>query len=313
MQVLITGGAGFVGSHLTDHFLAHGHDVRVFDNFATGRRENIAHLAGKKRFELIEGDLRQPEQVAAACKGVDVISHQAAIPSVPRSVADPALTHDVNVNGTFNLLMAARDAGVRRVVYAASSSAYGDVEVSPKVETLRPRPKSPYAVHKLLGEYYMKVFNDQFGVQAVSLRYFNVFGPRQDPKSQYAAVVPAFLTNMLAGKSPLIYGDGLQSRDFTFIENVKQANYLAATVDAVNGESVNIACGASVTLLEMVAVINKMLGTQIKPRHDPERAGDVKHSLADITAARELLGYAPVVEFEEGLKRSLDYYRSAKA
>jgi UDP-glucose 4-epimerase len=206
--------------------------------------------------------------------------------------------------------MAARDARVRRVVFAASSSAYGDVEVSPKVETIRPEPKSPYAVHKLLGEYYMKVFTDQFNLPTVSLRYFNVFGSRQDPTSQYSAVIPAFLTRMLAGQAPTIYGDGLQSRDFTFIDNVKEANFLAATVAKVNGEVVNVATGRQISLLDMVALINRMLGTNLKATHEPERPGDVKHSLADITAARNLLGYRVIVPFDEGLRLTMEHYRN---
>jgi UDP-glucose 4-epimerase len=308
MHILVTGGAGFIGSHLTDRFLAEGFRVRVLDNFATGRRENIAHLANESRFELVEGDIGGPA-AAAACKGIDVVVHQAAIPSVPRSVADPVETHQANINGTFNLLMAARDARVKRVVYAASSSAYGDAEVSPKVETLRPMPKSPYAVHKLVGEYYMNVFAETFGLPTISLRYFNVFGPRQDPHSQYSAVIPAFLTKMLTGQRPTIYGDGLTSRDFTFIRNVQEANFLAATVAKVNGEVVNVATGRKISLLDMVELINKMLGTKIAPIHEPERAGDVKHSLADISAASKLLGYRVLVPFDEGLRLTMEHYR----
>ncbi len=310
MLILVTGGAGFIGSNVVDRFLAEGFRVRVLDNFATGRVSNLAHLSGEPRFELVEGDIRNPAQVAAACRGVDVVSHQAAIPSVPRSLAAPALTHQVNVDGTFKLLMAARDAGVRRVIYAASSSAYGDVPASPKVETIRPEPKSPYAVQKLAGEHYMKVFNDQFALPTVSLRYFNVFGPRQDPTSTYAAVVPAFLTRMLAGQSPVIYGDGRQSRDFTHIDNVAEANFLAATVAKVDGQALNVATGTQIDLLGMVTLINRLLGTQIQPIHEPERPGDVKHSLADITAAQNLLGYRVVVPFEQGLAKALDHYRA---
>lgn len=309
MHILVTGGAGFIGSHLVDRFLAEGFRVRILDNFATGRRENIAHLANEPRVELIEGDIRKDADLARACKGVDVISHQAAIPSVPRSVADPVMTHEVNIDGTFKLLMAARQAGVKRVTFAASSSAYGDVEISPKVETIRPQPKSPYAIHKLVGEHYMNVFAKQFGLPTVALRYFNVFGPRQDPTSQYSAVIPAFLTKMLTGKAPTIFGDGQQSRDFTFIENVKQANFLAATVPGVNGEVVNIAAGRQISLLGMVEMINKMIGTNLKALHEPDRPGDVKHSLADISAAGKLLGYKVLVPFEEGLRLTMEHYR----
>lgn len=309
MHVLVTGGAGFIGSHLVDRFLAEGFRVRVLDNFSTGKRENLAHLANDPRMELVEGDLRDPAALAAACRGIEVISHQAAIPSVPRSVADPVLTHQVNVDGTFNLLMAARDARVKRVIFAASSSAYGDVEVSPKVETIRPQPKSPYAIHKLVGEYYIKVFNDELNLPGVALRYFNVFGPRQDPASQYSAVIPAFLTRMLTGRSPVFYGDGLQSRDFTYIENVKQANFLAATVAKVNGEVVNVATGQQISLVDMVAAMNRMLGTNLAATCEPERPGDVKHSLADISAAQKLLGYRVIVPFEEGLRLTKEHYR----
>ncbi|MDD4891584.1 MAG: SDR family oxidoreductase [Phycisphaerae bacterium] len=309
MHILVTGGAGFIGSHLVDRFLAEGFRVRILDNFATGRRENLAHLANEPRAELFEGDIRKLGDLAKACRGIDVISHQAAIPSVPRSVAEPVLTHETNVDGTFNLLMAAREAKVKRVTFAASSSAYGDVEQSPKVETIRPQPKSPYAIHKLVGEYYMNVFAKQFGLPTVALRYFNVFGPRQDPTSQYSAVIPAFITRMLAGKAPTIYGDGQQSRDFTFIENVKQANFLAATAAKVNGEVVNVATGRQISLLQMVDLINKMLGTNLKATHEPERAGDVKHSLADIRAAETLLGYRVIVPFDEGLRLTMEHYR----
>lgn len=313
MHILVTGGGGFIGSHLVDRFLAEGFKVRILDNFSTGRRENIAHLAAEPRVELLEGDIRNPADCAAACRGIDVISHQAAIPSVPRSVADPVTTHQVNVDGTFNLLMAAREAGVKRVVFAASSSAYGDTEISPKVETIRPMPKSPYAAHKLLGELYMKVFNDCFALPTVSLRYFNVFGPRQDPTSQYSAVIPAFLTRMLRGERPLVYGDGLQSRDFTFIENVQQANFLAATAKRVAGEVVNIATGTQINLLQMIEMMNKMLGTSIRPAHEPDRPGDVKHSLADISAARRLIGYKVLAPFEDGLRLTMEHYRQLLA
>ncbi len=309
MRTLVTGGAGFIGGHLVDALLARGATVRVLDNFSTGRRENLAH--NRARIELIEDDVRDPATCARAIRDVDVVFHQAALPSVARSVEEPVPSDEVNVGGTVKLLDACRRAGVGRFVFAASSSAYGDTEVLPKVETMIPQPLSPYAVSKLTGEYYVRVFAQLYGMKTCALRYFNVFGPRQDPNSHYAAVVPKFCTALLDGRSPTIFGDGGQTRDFTFIENVLEANLLAATRD-VSGQVVNVACGERISLLELVAILNELAGTSIAPTHAPGRAGDVRHSLADIRAAHALLGYAPRVTVREGLQRTLDFYRAAR-
>jgi len=303
---LVTGGAGFVGSHIVEGLLARGKKVRVIDNFSTGSRKNLEHLLGK--IELIEGDIRKVEDCRRACEGAAVVLHEAAVPSVPKSVVDPETSHTANVDGTFNMLMAAREAGVRRFVYAASSSAYGDVEVSPKHEDIRPQPKSPYSVNKLVGEYYCRTFYECFGLQTVSLRYFNVFGPRQDPKSQYAAAIPAFVTAILQDRRPVVYGDGEQSRDFTFVENVIEANVLAAGAPETHGEVVNVACGASVTINQIIARINELLGKSVEPVYEPMRAGDVMHSLADVRRAKEVIGYTPQVFFDDGLQRAIAWY-----
>ncbi|MBH24373.1 MAG: LPS biosynthesis protein WbpP [Myxococcales bacterium] len=306
-SILVTGGAGFIGSHLAHRLVTLGHDVRVIDNFLSGKRANLAPILDS--IDLLEGDLRSPEDCASACRGVDAVLHLAARPSVPMSVEDPRLSHDINVNGTFNLLVAARDAGVRRVVYAASSSAYGESGLGVKTESQLPAPLSPYAANKLVGEYYMRVFYESYGLQTLSLRYFNVFGPRQDPKSQYAAAIPAFVTSILEGRAPTIYGDGEQTRDFTFIENVIHANLLAIEAEATHGEVLNIACGERISVNQVIADINAALGTSVAPNHVAERAGDIKHSLANIELAREVLGYAPSVDFQEGLRRTIAWYQ----
>ena len=308
---LVSGGAGFIGSHLAEGLVNRGKNVRVIDNFATGKRKNIEHILDK--IELIEGDIRKPQDCKKAMQDVCVVFHEAAIPSVPKSVEDPVLSHRSNVDGTFNMLMAARDAGVKRFVYAASSSAYGDTEVSPKHEKIIPRPKSPYAVAKLVGEYYLRSFYECFKLQTISIRYFNVFGPRQDPKSQYAAAIPAFVTAILQDKQPTVYGDGEQSRDFTYIENVVEANLLAAAVPETHGEVVNVACGQSVTVNAIIKKINELLGKDIKPIYVPSRPGDVKHSLADITLAGEIIGYRPKIYFDKGLQLAIDWYVSNAA
>jgi len=304
---LVTGGAGFIGSHLVRALLKHGRNVRVLDNFATGKRENLAEVADQ--IDLMEGDIRNAEHCRQAMQDVSVVFHQAAVPSVPKSVEDPRLCHQANIDGTFNVLLAARDAGVKRVVYAASSSAYGDTPTLPKHEQIKPDPKSPYAVAKLLGEYYCRAFHECFGLQTISLRYFNVFGARQDPKSQYAAAVPAFVTAILQDKPPTVYGDGEQSRDFTYIDNVVHANLLAAAAPETHGEAVNIACGQAVTVNEMIRTINNVLGKNVKPVYTDPRPGDVKHSLADIALAKELIGFEPVVDFETGLRLAIDWYK----
>ncbi len=307
-KYLVTGGAGFIGSHIVERLVRDGQSVRVLDNFATGKRENLSPFMGK--IELVEGDLRKPADCAKACAGVEIVFHEGALPSVPKSVADPVSTHDANINGTFNVLMAARDAHCRRVIFAASSSAYGDQPELPKRETAAPAPLSPYAVHKLLGEYYLSVFNKCYGLETVALRYFNVFGPRQDPKSQYAAAIPAFVTAILRNEPPTIYGDGEQTRDFTYIDNVVHANLLAANAPKLAGEVVNIACGERVSVNQIIGVINQLLGKNVPSKFVPERPGDVKHSLADITLAEKVLGFKPIVSFADGLKRALDWYKA---
>ncbi len=307
-RYLVTGGAGFIGSHLVHRLVRDGHGVRVLDNLSTGHRKNLTDVMD--RIDFIEGDLRRLEDCHRACQGVEVVFHQAALPSVPRSVDDPVSFHANNIDGTFHLLLAAREAGCRRVIYAASSSAYGDQPESPKRETMLPMPKSPYALNKLVGEYYCCVFYHTYGLETISLRYFNVFGERQDPQSQYAAAIPAFISRMLRDQPPIIYGDGEQTRDFTYVDNVVDANLQAANAPRVQGDVVNIACGKSVTINQVVAAINQLMGKKLKPTYEPERAGDVKHSLADISLARKMFGFNPTLTFEEGLNRSFEWYRT---
>jgi len=308
---LVTGGAGFIGSHLVDGLLAAGHAVRVFDNFSSGKRENLSHLGD--RIELVEGDLRHPEEILRACRGVEFVFHQAAVPSVPNSVERPLETHEANVTGTLHLLLAAVQQRCRRVIYAGSSSAYGDTEVSPKHEGLTPGPVSPYAVQKLAGEHYCRAFTACWGLETITLRYFNVFGPRQDPHSQYAAAIPAFITAILENRPPAVYGDGEQTRDFTYVENVVQGNLLAAGIPRTTGQVVNLACGEGITVNEVVARINRILGKSIRPIYTNPRPGDVLYSCADIRLARELLGFQPRVGFEEGLARTIRYHQSPPA
>jgi len=304
---LVTGGAGFIGSHIAEALVARGEQVRVLDNLSTGRLSNMAGF--RDHIEFVEGDLVDARTVAEVVNGVDCVFHQAALASVPRSVERPLDTHAACVTGTLTLLDAARRAGVRRLVYAASSSAYGDQPTSSKRETDLPAPISPYGAAKLASEYYCQAFTATYGFETVALRYFNVFGPRQDPDSPYSAVIPRFITAILAGRPPVIYGDGRQSRDFTFVANVVEANLLAADAPNVAGRMLNVANGRSTDLLTLIDVLNRLLGTEVKPQHDASRPGDVRESLADITQARELLGYEPRVGFEEGLRRSIDYYR----
>lgn len=304
---LVTGGAGFIGSNIAAELVKRGEEVRVLDNLATGKRENIAGI--EKAIRLFEEDIRDLEAIRPAFEGVDYVLHQAALPSVPRSVKDPVGTTVVNVNGTLHVLVAARDAGVKRVVFASSSSVYGKNPDLPKRETMRPQPISPYAASKLTGESFAAVFCEVYGLQTVSLRYFNVFGPHQDPASQYAAVIPIFVSCLLEGKRPVIFGDGEQSRDFSYVANVIQANLCAAHASGGAGEVFNIACGARSTLNELVCYLNEILGTDIEPEYTTERAGDVKHSLADISAAREVLGYEPQIDFRQGLELAVEWYR----
>jgi UDP-glucose 4-epimerase len=306
MRVLVTGGAGFIGSHLAETLLRRGETVRVVDNFATGRRENVLRLGDD--VELVEGDLRSYERAHAAVKDCDVVFHQAALGSVPRSVQDPLTTNAANVNGTLNVLLASRDAGVRRVVFASSSSIYGRNPALPKQEDMRPLPISPYAVSKLAGETYCQAFSEVFGLETVALRYFNVFGPRQDPDSQYAAVIPKFITALAAGRPPVIYGDGEHTRDFTYIDNVVTANLLAAEQAAAVGQTMNVACGERYSLNDLVGTLREILGTATEATYAEARAGDVKHSHADITRAKELLGYAPEIGFREGLERTVAFF-----
>jgi UDP-glucose 4-epimerase len=307
-QCLVTGGAGFIGSHIVRRLLEKGRKVRVLDDLSTGKRENLADVAGQ--IELVEGSICDVPTVQRCMSGVEVVFHLAARASVPRSVAEPKPAHEINVTGTLNLLIAARDAKVRRLVYSASSSAYGDTPTLPKREDMCPQPLSPYAVSKLAAEHYCACWARVYGLQTVALRYFNVFGPRQDPKGAYAAVIPAFVSRMLKGERPVIFGDGEHSRDFCFIENVVNANMLAAEAKEVHGEVVNVACGQRTTLNEIVADINKLLGTSIQPEYQPPRAGDVKHSLADVSAAKRVIGYEPRVFFPEGLRRSIEWYKA---
>jgi UDP-glucose 4-epimerase len=308
---LVTGGAGFIGSNLARALVERGESVRVLDNFATGREVNLEGLEGK--IALHRGDLRDPAAVERAIDGCDYVLHQAALPSVPRSIEQPLECNDVNVNGTLVLLEAARRAGTRRVVFAASSSAYGETPTLPKIETMDPQPLSPYAASKLAGEHYMRVYHSSYGLETVSLRYFNVFGPHQDPQSQYAAVIPRFITAALEGRQPIVFGDGLQSRDFCYIDNVIEANLAACTAPGAPGQVFNIACGERTTLLEVLDLVAQMTGTRVRAHHEPARAGDVRHSLADIGRARAVLGYGARVSFAAGLKKTLDWYRAGRS
>jgi nucleoside-diphosphate-sugar epimerase len=304
---LVTGGAGFIGSNIVRRLVAEGEKVRVLDNFSTGKKEN---LVGVNKVDIVEGSLTDRETVKKALEGVEYVLHQGAIPSVLRSVADPLGSNEANITGTLMAMEVAKEIGVRRFIFAASSSAYGDTEILPKVENMPGDPLSPYAVGKYSGELYAKVFAGIYGLQTVSLRYFNIFGPYQDPDSQYAAVIPKFIMKMLIGEAPVIYGDGEQSRDFTFIDNAVEANLLACRSDRVGkGEVINIACGESYSLNELVRELNKILKTNIEPVYTDPQPGDVKHSLADVSKAKELLGYEVKVDFKEGLRRTVDWFR----
>ncbi|HUK25530.1 MAG TPA: SDR family oxidoreductase [Terriglobales bacterium] len=306
---LITGIGGFIGSALARAALAEGGGVRGLDNFSTGKRENLTEVLPE--IDLREADLLDLEAVRSACKGADYVLHEAAIPSVPRSVADPLGSNRANVDGTMNLLLAARDAGVKRVVFAASSSAYGDTPTLPKREAMTPNPISPYAVAKLAAEYYMISFFRCYGLETVCLRYFNIFGPRQDPSSPYSGVLAKFITRMLRGEAPVIFGDGTQSRDFTYIDNAVSANLLAVKAPAADcaGRVFNIATAARTDLNQTFRLLKQLTGFTGEAEYAPERAGDIKHSLADISLARQHLGYQPAVSFEEGLRRTVEWYR----
>ncbi len=303
---LVTGGAGFIGSNIVDALLARGEQVRVFDNFSTGKWEHLE--SSRARIEVIEGDLRNVDDVAKAVAGVEVIFHQAALRSVPRSVDDPLASNDVNVTGTMNLLLASRNAGVRRLVYASSSSVYGDSQTLPKVEAQPTVPVSPYAASKLAAEHYCRIFSKLYGLETVSLRYFNVFGPRQDPESKYSAVIPRFMASALAGEPLEVHGDGLQSRDFTFVENVVEANLQAAVAERAAGEVMNVACGQRYTLIDIIEVLESLVGHPLARNHQDPRPGDVRHTLADISKAEELLDFKPKIGFREGLERTFKYF-----
>jgi UDP-glucose 4-epimerase len=308
-QYLVTGGAGFVGSHIAQALVERGEKVRVLDNLSTGKRENLAAVAGQ--IELIEGDVCDSAAVARAVAGCDVVFHQAAMASVPRSIEDPLGSHAACCTGTVVVLDQARRAGVRRVVYAASSSAYGNQPQPQKRESDLPSPLSPYAAAKLAAELYCEAFWHSYGLETVALRYFNVFGPRQDPSGPYAAVIPIFIKLILAGKQPVIYGDGLQTRDFTYVENVVQANLRAAEAKDAPGGVFNVGNGVALTLLDLLQELNAILGTDVKPNFQPERAGDVRDSLADISQARQVLGYDPQIDLAEGLRRTVEFYRTS--
>ncbi len=305
---LITGGAGFIGSAIARALVLEGQQVRVIDNLASGKLANLAEVAGQ--VEFIEASILDPSALAAAVKGVEVVYHEAAIPSVPRSVAAPLPSHEANATGTLAVLDAARLAGVRRVVYAGSSSAYGETPTLPKIETMPPSPLSPYAASKLAGEQYCKVYHHVYGLETVVLRYFNVFGPRQDPNSQYAAVIPKFVTAALRDESPVIYGDGTQSRDFCFIDNVVQANLAAASAPGASGGVFNIACGEAIDLNGVVREIGTLLEKQVTAQYSDKRSGDIKHSLASIAAAKTVLGYTGAISFVEGLRRTIEWYKA---
>ncbi|GHT21426.1 epimerase [Planctomycetales bacterium] len=308
MKYLITGGAGFIGSNLARYILGKGHEVTILDNFSTGKWENLTEILAQ--ITLIKGDVRDRSTVEKAVQGVAAVFHEAAIGSVPWSVAEPSFTHDNNVNGTINVLEVARSAGVKRVVFAASSAAYGDEPASPKLETMNPLPISPYAANKIAGEMYMQAFHAAYGMETVSLRYFNVFGPRQDPFGAYAAVIPAFVSNILKNKRPLVYGDGEQTRDFCFIENVCNANWLAANAAPKNcdGRPMNIACHSAVSLNQILEKLKSLMNSTIQAEYLPERIGDIKHSLADVSLAEKKIGYKPLVYFDEGLERAINWY-----
>jgi UDP-glucose 4-epimerase len=307
-KFLVTGGAGFIGSNICKGLVSQGCFVRVIDNLLTGKKANLASIVDK--IDFLQADMGDPNVACAAMKDIDIVLHQGALPSVPRSVDDPAATHRHCVDATFTLLLAARDARIKRFVYASSSSAYGDTPTMPKVETMLPSPLSPYAAAKLMGEYYCSVFSGVYGLQTISLRYFNVFGPHQDPTSQYAAAIPAFVTAILKDKPPTIYGDGTQSRDFTYVDNVVDANLLAARAKQTKGEVVNIACGQAVTVNEIIDMINELCDKNIRPIYTASRPGDVKHSLADITLAKKLIAFTPKVSFRQGLEKAIDWYRT---
>lgn len=306
-RFLVTGGAGFIGSHISEELVRRGHAVRVLDNFITGKEENLASFLGD--IELIHGDIRELNVCQKALKEVDYVLHQAALPSVPRSTEDPALTNAINIEGTLNVLIASRDEGVKRLVYASSSSVYGDNPSLPKKEGVEGKQLSPYAVSKLAGEKYCQVFSYVYGLPTVCLRYFNIFGPRQDPRSEYAAVIPKFITRLLKGKAPIIFGDGEQSRDFTYVSNVVDANLIASKASDISGEVFNIGCGSQTTVNVLARIISEIMKTDLRPSYDKERPGDVRHSFADVSLAKQAIHYRPQVQLEEGLARTVEWFK----
>ena len=308
-KVLVTGGAGFIGSNLTEALLKAGHQVWVLDNFSTGKRENLLFAPELPSLEVVKGDIRDLSLCRAAVERVQYVFHLAALPSVQHSVEDPLTSNSVNVEGTLNLLLSSRDAEVKRMIYASSCAIYGDDPTLPKREDMAPMPLSPYALQKYIGERYCQLFSQLYGLETVSLRYFNIFGPKQDPTSVYSAVIPRFITAFLQNSSPVIFGDGEQSRDFTYIDNVVQANLLAMSVDHLQGEVVNVACGERTSLNQLVEVLKKIIGSEIPVVYQPPRDGDVKHSFADVRKAKEVLDYFPRVDRAEGLRMTVDYFR----
>jgi len=308
-NILVTGGAGFIGSSLTEALLHRGHQVRVLDDFSTGKRENLVFDSPYPSLKIIEGDIQDKEICQRVMNGVEYVFHQAALPSVQRSVEDPFTSNSVNAGGTLNILLAARDAGVKRVIYASSSSVYGDTPTLPKREDMSPNPLSPYALQKYIGEEYCRLFSQLYGLETVSLRYFNIFGPKQDPNSIYSAVIPKFIDALVQGQRPVVYGDGEQSRDFTYIENVVQANLLAMEAQRLEGDAINIACGLRTSLNQLLDILKEILGRKITPVYEEARKGDVKHSLADIQKGKRCLNYVPGVDIRDGLGKTAAYFK----
>jgi len=308
-KVLVTGGGGFIGSNLTEALLKQDHQVRVLDNFSTGKKENLAFDPSCPTLEIIEGDIRDLSVCQKAMKGIEYVFHQAALPSVQRSVEDPLTSNSVNVEGTLNVLLSARDAGVKRLIYESSSSVYGDTPTLPKHEEMPPNPLSPYALQKYIGENYCRLFFQLFGLETVSLRYFNIFGPKQDPTSIYSAVIPKFIDALREGRSPIIFGDGEQSRDFTYIDNVVQANLLAMSAVRLNGEAINIACGKRTSLNQLLSFLKEIVGSKVSPIYEEPRKGDIRHSLAEIRKGKQILTYEPKVDIKAGLKKTVEYFQ----
>ena len=308
-NVLVTGGAGFIGSNLTEALLQRGHIVRVLDDFSTGKKENLIFGKGYPSLEIVEGDIRDLGTCRKAIKGMEYVFHQGALPSVQRSVEDPETSNAVNVGGTLNILLAAREKGVKRVIYASSSSVYGDTPTLPKDEEMPSNPLSPYALQKYIGEQYCRLFYQLYGLETISLRYFNIFGPKQDPNSLYSAVIPKFIDALVRDHPPVIFGDGEQSRDFTYIENVVQANLLAMSAAHLHGEAINVACGEKTSLNQLLDVLKKILGSKQSPIYEEPRKGDVRHSLADVRRAKEIINYEPKVGIEFGLKKTVEFFQ----